>query len=200
MADESNKGALPLPKGKFDVIYADPPWEYGGTQFYGRDGKTGEAKSHYNTMSLKQLKELDVPSIAAKDCLLFLWVSSPLMDVALDVAKHWGFTYATVAFCWNKGEMDTNPGHYTQSQIELCLVFKKGKIPANRGERGVRQMITARRGKHSSKPLEAKERIARMFPTHKKIELFARLAFGEDWSHWGNEVKVAENQPLLLGM
>ena len=31
------------------------------------------------------------------------------------------------------------------SQCELCLVFKKGKIPENRGARNVKQLIKPRK-------------------------------------------------------
>ncbi len=181
------------------MIYADPPWEYGGTQFFNKGtGNTGEAASHYNTMTLSQLRALPVPSIAADNCLLFLWTSSPHLDVAIDLIRHWGFTYATVAFVWDKGAQNTNPGHYTQSQVELCLVAKRGLIPTPRGARDQRQYVLCGRGRHSAKPLEVKQRIGRMFPKQRKIELFAREGFSEDWTHWGVEAKMADNQFNLL--
>ena len=41
--------------------------------------------------------------------------------------------------------------------------------------------------KHSKKPDEVRKRIEEMFPTQKKIELFARQKT-EGWDVWGNEV------------
>ena len=78
------------------------------------------------------------------------------------------------------------------AESELCLLFKRGKC-LERESKNERQMIVCRRGSHSVKPYQAKERIERMYPTQSKIELFARplplLASQDDgWDYWGNEV------------
>jgi N6-adenosine-specific RNA methylase IME4 len=173
---------------KFSIIYADPPWDYKGQkQHTGRGGtESGGAITHYSTMKLKDLKMLDIQSLCEKDCLLFMWSSSPHLDQAIDLMASWGFSWATVGFVWEKQRV--NPGFYTMSQVELCLVGKKGKIPTPRGSRNERQFLSELRGKHSEKPDEVRKRIERMFPTQSKIELFARAA-PEGWSVWGDEVK-----------
>ena len=183
---------------KYGIIYADPPWNYAGGQMVGKDGKNpSRAEHHYKTIKLKDLKKFEVEDIAEDDCLLFMWSSSPHLDQAIDLGKSWGFKYATVAFIWNK--MKVNPGHYTMSQCEICLVFKRGKIPLPRGLRNVRQLIECKRGKHSEKPLEARDRIHLMFPHHNKIELFARpveLKNEQKWDYFGDEIKNAEKEYL----
>lgn len=175
-----------LPAGEFDVIYADPPWDYKGQlQHAGPDSTdTGGAVRHYPTATLSDLKELDVKRIAARDCLLFMWATSPHLDQAIELGKSWQFNWATVAFVWDK--MRVNPGFYTLSQCELCLVFKRGRIPQPRGARNVRQLVSARRGQHSTKPGEVRKRIERMFPNQRWIELFARSAV-PGWHSWGLE-------------
>ena len=70
------------------------------------------------------------------------------------------------------------------SQCELCLVFKRGRIPQPRGARDVRQLVSAARGPHSAKPAEVRRRIAAMFPAQRKLELFARERT-EGWDGWG---------------
>lgn len=67
---------------QYDIIYADPPWDYGGqTQHAGRGGKTtGGAATHYPTMPLTELKRMSVP--AAQNSLLYLWTSSPHLPQA----------------------------------------------------------------------------------------------------------------------
>gem|GEM_PF-6147507 len=35
--------------------------------------------SHYDTMTIPQLKELDIDSISADNCVLFMWVTFPLI-------------------------------------------------------------------------------------------------------------------------
>ena len=147
---------------------------------------------HYPTITLSELKTLPVGTITADDCLLFLWATNPHLDQAIDLGKAWGFAWATVAFVWDKERV--NPGFYTMSQCELCLVFKRGRIPRPRGARNVRQLVNAKRREHSRKPEEVRRRIDAMFPTLPKVELFARPEadlFGngmpEGWDVWGLE-------------
>lgn len=176
-----------LPDQRFAIIYADPPWDYRGQLQHAGvgSGDTGGAVRHYPTVKLSDLKKLGVPSIAADDCLLFMWTTNPHLDQAVELGKSWGFKWATVAFVWDK--VRVNPGFYTLSQCELCLVFKKGRIPTPRGARNVRQMVRSARGPHSQKPEEVRSRIEEMFPSQSKIELFARTN-ADGWSSWGLEI------------
>lgn len=180
----------PFPNKKYSIIYADPAWDYKGqTQHAGiKSSDTGGAREHYPTLTLKQMKQLDVPSICEKDCLLFMWSSSPHLDQAIDLMKHWQFNWATIGFVWDKQRV--NPSFYTMSQIEICLIGKKkkGKIPQPRGARNVRQFLSKMRTKHSEKPNEIRTRIDLMFPNHQKIELFARTTH-TGWDSWGNQIK-----------
>ena len=180
-----------LPNGKFEIIYADPPWDYKGQlQHNGAGGKdTGGAIKHYPTMTLAGLKKLPIADIVADDALLFLWSSSPHLDQAIELGKAWGFAWATVGFVWHKEK--TNPGFYTLSQCELCLIFKHGKIPQPRGARNIKQFISEARSVHSAKPLAVKRSIEKMFPSQSKIELFARDSSRPDWTHWGLEAHDA---------
>ena len=186
----------PLPNGKFQIIYADPPWDYGGKmQFdktciksenvgFEKDIFISAAAFKYPTLKLKELMELKVSSIAAENCLLFMWTTGPQMENALKLGSAWGFEYKTVAFVWDK--MVHNPGRYTLSQTEFVLVFKKGKIPTPRGARNIKQLLSSHRGEHSEKPKEIKAKISEMFPTQRKIELFARENY-IGWDSWGLE-------------
>ena len=178
-----------LPPGPYEIVYADPPWDYKGQlQHAGRgSADTGGAVRHYPTIALAGLKRLEVASIAADDSLLFLWSTSPHLDQAIELGKAWGFEWATVAFVWDK--VRVNPGFYTMSQCELCLVFKRGRIPAPRGARNVRQLVSRRRGPHSAKPPEVRERIEAMFPRQRRIELFARTE-APGWDSWGLDVRA----------
>ncbi len=182
----------PLPRpasgAGYAIIYADPPWDYRGQlQHAGAgSGDSGGAVRHYPTVRLTELMELDVAGIAAADSLLFMWATSPHLDQAIELGKAWGFSWATVAFVWDKQRV--NPGFYTMSQCELCLVFKRGRIPVPRGARNVRQLVSERRTEHSRKPDEVRRRIEAMFPQQRKIELFARDADLNGWDVWGAEI------------
>lgn len=199
-----------LPDKKYQIIYADPPWDYGGKMQYDKttikDENLGFEKKiflssatfQYPTLKLNQLKELDVPSITADDCILFMWTTGPQMANSIELGEAWGFEYKTVAFVWDK--MIHNPGRYTLSQTEFVLAFKKGKFPQPRGARNIRQMIQVHRGEHSVKPTKVIDGISKMFPEQSKIELFARNNyFG--WDNWGleipdNKIEIITGVPL----
>lgn len=178
---------------KYQIIYADPPWEYSRPQYENvgnnhakQKGATRGAKHFYNLMNEDDIAKLKVNVIADTDCLLFLWATGPKMQEALSVGKAWGFSYVTVAFVWHKKRV--NPGNYTMSVCEYILVFKKGKIPSSRGRRNIEQFYLEMRTLHSKKPNEFRTRIKLMFPKQRAIELFAREKVG-GWDSWGNEVE-----------
>lgn len=183
-----------LPKTKFDIIYADPPWHYNGKLQFDKSSKGKEdldltknlfistAGFKYPTLKTEKMKEIPIQNIANDNCLLFMWTTNPHLAQAIELGKAWGFEYRTVAFIWDK--MVHNPGKYTLSNCELCLVFKHGKIPMPRGARNIQQLIRVPRGKHSEKPIEIMKGIEAMFPQQKRIELFARQKV-KGWSNWG---------------
>ena len=184
----SSAGFPPLPDERFDILYADPPWDYKGqSQHNGAGGRdTGSALRHYPTATLAEMSRWPITDIAEQNALLFMWSSSPHLDQAMDLGKAWDFQWVTVAFVWDKKKV--NPGFYTMSQCELCLLFKRGKIPSPRGSRNERQLVSATRRRHSEKPKAVRTRISRMFPNQKKIELFARQKT-PGWAAWGLEAE-----------
>ncbi len=171
---------------KYSIIYSDPAWDYAGREQHNDVKSNKSVIHHYQTMKLDEMKKLKVNEIAEKDCLLFMWSSSPHLPQAIELMNAWGFEYKTIAFVWDKQRV--NPGYYTMSQCEICLVGKKGNIPSPRGARNIKQFLSQQRGRHSEKPAEIRNRIAEMFPNQNKIELFAREKT-EGWDCWGNEVE-----------
>ena len=197
---------IPFPKQRYDVILADPPWPYdlvGGnfdSQFtktkkdfdkqFERNGDSfasvKSAKDHYNVMTLEAIKQLPVKDISESNSICYMWITGPHLPYGAEVLKAWGFTYSTVAFVWYKEK--TNPGFYTMSSVEYCLVGKRGSIPKPRGSRNELQFLAEERTYHSAKPEEIRKRITRMHPTQKRIELFARVKVNK-WDHWGNQLE-----------
>lgn len=188
-----------LPDKKYDIIYCDPPWDYGGKMQFDKSSKKSEnigwkhsifisaANFKYPTLKISQLKNIPIQSLAAENCLLFMWVTNPHLAQGIELGNAWGFEYKTVAFVWDK--MNHNPGQYTLSNCELCLVFKRGKIPTPRGARNIQQLVRVPRTEHSRKPIEVLHNIEKMFPTQQKIELFARHK-PTGWDVWGLDVQA----------
>ena len=166
---------------RFTTVYADPPWRYRNTK------SNGAAEGHYPTMSLDEICELPVEDIAADDCILFMWATSPKLSEAMRVIDSWGFDYRTSAV-WSKPQLGM--GYYFRQQHELLLVGVKGSPgvpePQNRG----RSVLEFPRTKHSAKPKEYYEILERMYPHAKRVELFCRAPVS-GWHSWGNEVEAA---------
>ena len=191
-----------LPEKKYSIIYADPPWDYGGKMQFDKSSKSVElidiqkkifissANFKYPTLKIKELKKIPIYEIAEDDCLLFMWVTNPHLAQGIELGQAWGFEYKTVAFVWDK--MVHNPGQYTLSYCELCLVFKRGRIPKPRGARNIKQLVRVPRGEHSEKPIEVLKNIELMFPEQEKIELFARNK-PQGWDVWGLDVREEFN-------
>lgn len=195
----------PLPNERFDIIYADPPWHYNGKMQFDRRSTGKEtidlskkifissACFKYPTLRLEELKKLRVQDIASDDSLLFMWATNPFLDQAIELGKAWGFAYRTVIFIWNK--MVHNPGQYNLSYCELCLLFKRGRIPTPRGARNTKQLISVPRRDHSEKPVEVATNIELMFPHHRRIELFARESM-PGWFAWGLDAQPVQPKNL----
>lgn len=142
---------------------------------------------------------MDIPSIAADSCALFMWATFPCLKEAIELGEHWGFTYKTVAFTWiKKNKHKDSPfvgmGYYTRSNAEIVILFIKGK-PLKRVNMDVEQVLFSEIGKHSQKPNEIRERIVRLFGDLPRVELFARSREGffpdyeyEGWDVFGNQV------------
>lgn len=168
-----------MPVQQFGVIYADPPW-----RFEPRSRETGmdrAAENHYPTLSVAELMALKVP--AAKDCVLFLWATVPMLPQALEVMTAWGFQYRS-HFVWVKDRDGT--GYWNRNRHELLLIGTRGDIPAPAPGEQYSSVIEARVGQHSAKPFHFVEIIDELFPTLPRIELFARET-RSGWHSWGNE-------------
>jgi len=171
---------------KYQIILADPAWQYKSKECLAKKSiLDGKLNSPYQTISIEDIKKLPVVMVSDDNCLLFLWVVSPMLDDCIDVLKSWGFKYSTIGFIWYKEK--TNPGNYTMSECEICLIGKKGNIPTPRGARNIRQFLSEKKTKHSAKPEEIRNRITQMFPTQNKIELFAREKV-EGWTSIGYDI------------
>jgi N6-adenosine-specific RNA methylase IME4 len=167
---------------KYRVIYADPPWQYDLEQ---TSPNLGGAIKHYNSMSIEELCALPIKDIAEKDAVLFLWITSPKLNLFLQLMEAWGFEYKT-SFVWDK--VKHNMGHYNSVRHEFLLIGGRGKSTPDIKHLYDSVISIERSDKHSEKPVEFLDIIDKLYQHGNRIELFARQAKKDNWYFWGNEV------------
>ena len=130
----------------FDIILADPPWDF---EVWDKDTGNGRSPSaHYNTMNLDAIcgltvKGVPIKELTAKDCALFIWGVWPRIFDLKPVIDAWGFTYKTLAWEWVKLNRSgkgfhLGMGYYTRANPEPCLLAIKGNMPVEvKGERNL---------------------------------------------------------------
>ena len=138
---------------KYQVIYADPAWQYGSKELYGDKTKGSEKRENrfrtieriYTTMTIPQIKELKVKEISDKNCACFMWVTDSHLKEGIEVMEAWGFKYKTIAFVWLKktstGKTVLNFAPHTIKSTEICLLGIKGSMKAFNKSNNVRQLI-----------------------------------------------------------
>jgi len=165
----------PVPEGLFNVILADPPWEYDFSPTIPR-----AVESHYPTMTVEEIKVMENP--IADDAVLFLWATAPKLNEALDVMAAWGFKYKTHGV-WDKRKIGM--GYWLRGQHELFLIGSKGAFrPPEEGNRSS-SVISVEREGHSVKPVQIYELIEAAFPYGQYLELFGRGSPRDGWTVWG---------------
>ena len=206
---------------KYKVILADPPWHFKTRSDKGMDRS---ADNHYPTMSKEDIQNLNVQSLADKDCVLFLWVTFPCLEEGLELIKEWGFEYKTCAFNWVKRNKkasftplgiatlkklvckpwDINldgliswfwgMGYWTRANSELCLLATKGS--PKRVSSRVHQIVDDRILRHSEKPNSVRERIVELMGDVPRVELFAREQVN-GWDTIGNEIDGRDMREVI---
>jgi N6-adenosine-specific RNA methylase IME4 len=177
--DEIGSKLAALPEGKFRVFYADPPWSYGNTQ----PDYHSEQRDHYPTMSLSDICAMPIKDMAHDDAVLFLWVTSPILEEAFQVIRAWGFKYKA-SFVWDK--VKHNMGHYNSVRHEFLLICARGSCQPD-VQKLFDSVVVEERGKHSEKPAIFYDMIETLYVHGDKIELFARKP-RNGWTSYGNEV------------
>ena len=168
-----------MPSNKYRVIYADPPWSYGNTQ---PDYFT-EQRDHYMTMPLPDICNMPIKALAEDNAVLFMWVTSPMLEESFQVVSAWGFKYKS-SFVWDK--ILHNMGHYNSVRHEMLLVCTRGSCQPD-----IRKLFDSvyseERTQHSKKPEHFRSVIDTIYPNGRRIELFARNVTARGWDVYGNQ-------------
>lgn len=189
---------------KYALIAIDPPWSFDDALKMS-DVARG-ASSNYNTMTNKDILDLDVQSLAdPSGCLLALWVPSSLLQLGLDVMKSYGFQMKQT-FVWVKTKKDPfkklskdlnttlnmGMGRLFRNTHEICLIgINNSKIYQKLLNKSQRTVSFFENTKHSKKPEDLQDRLEIMFGKNiNKIELFGRR-HREGWDVIGNEAPAS---------
>jgi len=172
---------------KYQIIYADPPWQYKDKALAGNRG----ACCKYPVMTTYQIRRLAIEKLTDENCTLFIWSTWPMYNDVLRVITDWGFEYKTVAFLWikknNNGTWFKGLGNWTRSNSEYCLLATKGK--PRRINTKLSQIIESIPRQHSKKPNIVRDKIIQLCGNLPRIELFARTRIN-GWDVWGNDDKL----------
>ena len=183
---------LEFPNKKYQVIYADPAWQYDNTNGFG-EGPNGAAL-HYDVMSCQEICNLPIHSISDKNCVLFLWATVPLMPEAFKVMEAWGFKYKTM-LTWRKVN-SLGLGFWFRGQTEHLLIGTKGEVKCFHSQKP--NVIQSKVQKHSEKPRQFRALVEEVTKgIGPKIELFARERI-EGWDSWGNQLPTTMQVCLAL--
>jgi len=170
-----------LPPGTYEVIYADPGWQYENFN------TQNAAQVLYTTWPAEEIAKKfssAIEKISSLYSVLFLWAVNPLLPEALQVMDAWGFRYKT-NLAWVK-PTPLGKAWWARSQHELLLIGVRSKtrkpaiVPAS--------VLFCERGEHSEKPEEFRTQIEMMYPAGSWLEIFAKKK-AAGWEVYGDEVE-----------
>jgi MT-A70 len=110
-------GIRQLPGKKHGVILSDP-----GLKFvtWSEKGMTRtNPANHYGVSDLDAILKLDIDRIAAPDCVLFHWATSPRLEDALTIMTTWRFSNPS-HIVWLKDR--TGTGYWVRNRHEILLI------------------------------------------------------------------------------
>jgi N6-adenosine-specific RNA methylase IME4 len=181
-----------LPLFGFDLIMADPPWHFAN---YSAAGAQKGPLKQYRTWTLRKVKALPVGQLAARDCTLFLWCTSPLMldperpsrSPVGEVLEAWGFKYGALGG-WAKRtrneKLRFGTGYVMRSVMEPFIIASTG---SPKHDRGSPNLINGLARLHSEKPDAAYRWAEKYMPDARRIEICSRTD-RPGWEAWGDEV------------
>ncbi len=174
----------PIPEGKFNILYADPPYKYDFSLTVSR-----EIAQNYPDMTTDDICALKDKLPIDDNAILLLWCPAPKLKDGLRIMQEWGFTYKTHAV-WDK--VIKGMGYWFRARHELLLLGVKGKFSPPDPSSLFDSVIVEKRTEHSKKPEKVYDMIEKMFPQGKYLELFSRTK-RKNWIGWGLDYPSDKN-------
>lgn len=168
----------PLPDSTYHCIVVDPPWP---VEKIVREARPKQSAAlDYPTMTLEAIAALDIASLAADGCHLYLWVTHKFLPDAFTILEGWGAAYEC-QMTWVK-----NVGFTPFSWMydtEHVLFARFGSLDVQ--QKGQRLSFAAPVTRHSAKPDIFYERVTAASP-EPRLEMFARQPH-KGFTAWGAE-------------
>ena len=170
---------MALPEGTYSTLVLDPPWRFD----VAGPGARSSAESHYPTMSLSEITDLELPQVAT-DSHLYFWCPTQFLVPAHEIVEGYGFTVRSV-LAWVKPHA-LGIGRYFRGGWEPVLFATKGELALE--VRNQPSWFEAPRTRHSAKPAHFITEIVEKCSPGPYIEMFARSPVPRTgWTFWGFE-------------
>ncbi len=175
---------------RYSILLADPPWKQSKGGKKGVRPNSSGVKLDYQVISLEEITNhlQQATTLTTDNAILFLWTIDKYLVEAQRIAENLGWKLHA-RMIWNK--VNGIPAAFTvRYGHEYLLYMYRGKLrPVALNERGkIHTVFTEQVKRHSQKPEISFEIIQRLYPSEKKIELYARSK-RDGWDCWGNEVE-----------
>jgi len=89
---------------KYNLLIMDPPYEFDDKLKMSKVKRSSEDQ-YDGTLTMNDIKNLDIATLASDTSLLALWVPSAHIEFGMDMMKGWGFNYKQT-FIWVKIKKD----------------------------------------------------------------------------------------------
>jgi N6-adenosine-specific RNA methylase IME4 len=169
---------------KYQIIVVDPPWPVKKLTHKARPKQT---TMDYTVMSLSDISNLPIGSLADDTCWCFLWVVQKYLFDAKPILEGWGFHHL-LTMGWEKtyGKSAGMPLFGFRWNLEFILVGYKTKPVLWPSRPLIPACFSAKNISHSTKPDKFYDMIQPLGSP--RIDLFARKK-RRRWDAWGNEVE-----------
>jgi N6-adenosine-specific RNA methylase IME4 len=193
----------------FDVLVLDPPWAF-DDKLKMSDVKRG-SEANYAVMRDEDIVNLgaSVRGIMSDNSFCAMWFPGSKLEPAIAAFRSFGFIVKGIGV-WVKGAarsfttddgaivsdtfLSFGMGRYFRGACEPWLFGTRGKYQPL-GSHSERNVIVAPKLPHSQKPEELQNRIERMYPDTRRLELFARRV-KEGWSCCGLECPATAGEDV----
>ena len=167
---------------KYRTITIDPPYPQPMTGgFKSRHSRPKELP--YKSMTLEQIKSLDIAQYAEPGTHLYLWTTNKFLRESFDIMEKWGFKYL-VTLTWIK---PSGLGAWFANTTQHCLFGYYQKCQFNKARwKPTHFTGIVKPGEHSKKP-ESSYQLMESVSDEPRLEIFARTK-REGWDYIGDEL------------